>query len=316
MLYFEQQIKEYETYKPPLTKTEDFNTFWEDTLKESEQLPLQSHLVREDYPIKQIEAYKVTYQGFGGTPIRGHYILPKDAKENLPCIVLYHGYGMDKGSISDYMKWVIQGYAVLAIDNRGHGESSDDSGYMTGTNGTWVLHGIIEKAEYYYRKVYIDNKRAIDFLFARPEIDKSRICIYGGSMGGGIALAVAALDNRPKLVIADVPNMCNIELAIQLKLEGSLVSLEHYLARYPEKVQQVFRNLSYFDNLNFASMIKSKIRVTIALKDPICPPQSIFGVYNHIASEKSYVVYPFTGHNVGGISSHLDDTLKYVNENL
>ena len=316
MPYFENQIKEYETYKPLLTKTEDFHTFWRNTLDESDRLPLQGTLEREEYPIKQVDVYRITYQGFGGTPIRGYYILPKETKESLPCIVMYHGYGMDKGSISDYMKWVIQGIAVLAIDNRGHGESSDDSGYVTGTNGTWVLNGILDKDEYYYRKVYIDSKRAIDFLFSRPEIDKSRICIYGGSMGGGIALAVAALDNRPKLVIADVPNMCNIELTIQLKLGGSLLSLESYFARYPEKVHQVFQNLTYFDNLNFASMIKSKIRVTVALKDIVCPPQGIFGVYNHIQADKSVVVYPFTGHNVGSISSHLDDTISYVSENL
>ncbi|WP_449537900.1 acetylxylan esterase [Ferdinandcohnia sp. Marseille-Q9671] len=315
MLYFENQIKEYETYKPALTKTKDFHTFWENTLEESNRLPLQSKLERVDYPIKQVDAYRVTYQGFGESPIKGYYLLPKDANGDTPCIVIYHGYGMDKSSISDYMKWVIQGIAVLAIDNRGHGESSDDSGYMTGTNGTWVLHGILDKDEYYYRKVYIDCKRAIDFLFSRPEIDKSRICIYGGSMGGGIALAVAALDNRPKLVIADVPNMCNIELAIQQKFEGSLVSLENYLAKYPEKVHQVFENLTYFDNLNFASMIKSKIRVTVALKDPICPPQTIFGVYNYIQAEKSLVVLPFTGHNVS-LTSHVDDTLRYVGENL
>ncbi|MDR4890082.1 alpha/beta fold hydrolase [Fredinandcohnia sp. QZ13] len=309
-------MKEYETYKPPLTKTEDFHTFWENTLDESNRLPIQSALEREEYPIKQVDVYRVTYQGFGGTPIRGFYILPKETKENLPCIVMYHGYGMDKGSASNYMKWVMQGIAVLAIDHRGHGESSDDSGYMSGTNGTWILHGILNKEEYYYRKVYMDSKRAIDFIFSRPEIDKSRVCIYGGSMGGGVALAVAALDHRPKLVIADVPNMCNSELAIQQKQGGSLLSLEGYLARYPEKAQQVFHNLTYFDNLNFASMIKSKIRVAVGLKDIVCPPKAIFGVYNHIEADKSIVVYPFTGHDIGSLASHLDDTLYYVSKNL
>ncbi|QUG40136.1 acetylxylan esterase [Psychrobacillus sp. INOP01] len=118
------------------------HTFWENTLDESDQLPLQGTVERAEYPIKQVDVYRVTYQGIDGTPIRGYYILPKETKESLPCIVMYYGYGMDKGSISDYMKWVIQGIAVLAIDNRGHVESSDDSGYMTGTNGTWVLNGI------------------------------------------------------------------------------------------------------------------------------------------------------------------------------
>ncbi|WP_043931029.1 acetylxylan esterase [Bacillus sp. EB01] len=317
MLLFENQLKEFETYLPPLTKKEDFHSFWEDSLKEAAEIPLNSVLEEVDYPIKQIRAYAVSYQGFGGNPIYGYYILPKELSgDQVPCVICYHGYGSDKGSISNYIKWVIQGYAVLAIDTRGHGASGDISGYTTGTNGTWILHGILDKYEYYYRKVYIDNKRAIDFIFSRPEIDKSRICIYGASMGGGIALAVAALDQRPKLVIADVPNMCNIELAIQQKLEGSLVSLEKYLAAYPEKIQHIFDNLSYFDNLNFASMIKSRIRVSAALKDPVCPPQTIYGVYNHIQADKSMVINPFSGHNAPSLTVHLDDTLTFVNENL
>ncbi|WP_077247626.1 acetylxylan esterase [Bacillus sp. FJAT-27225] len=119
-------------------KKEAFDCFWKKSLKEAAEIPLNSVLKEVDYPIKQIRAYDVSYQGFGGNPINGYYILPKETSSSVPCIICYHGYGSDKGSISNYMKWVIQGYAVLAVDTRGHGDSGDVSGYMTGTNGTWV----------------------------------------------------------------------------------------------------------------------------------------------------------------------------------
>jgi cephalosporin-C deacetylase-like acetyl esterase len=34
------------------------------------------------------------------------------------------------------------------------------------------------------------------------------------------------------------------------------------------------------------------------LWDNICPPSSIYGVYNHITAEKQMEVYPFHGHEV------------------
>lgn len=316
MIFYEKQIKEFETYKPELTKAEDFEQFWEDTLKKSTETPLQIQMKTIDYPIDQIVAYELLYRGFAGTPIKSFYILPKNQIEELPCIITFHGYGGNKGSISNYMKWIIQGYAVLAVDCRGHGESAEDTHYSIGATGTWATQGILDKYEYYYRKMYIDCKRAIDVVFTRKEIDKSRICLHGASLGGGISLAVAALDNRPSLVVADVPNMCNIELAIQQKFEGSLVAIENFMHRYPEKSKQVFETLSYFDNLNLAPKIKSKTRVSVAFKDLICPPQSIFGVYNQIDAPKSMIAYPFSGHDAPGIISHIDQTIAYIKENL
>lgn len=316
MHFFESQTKEYETYIPKLTKEADFDLFWETTLQESDETPLQVELIELAYPIEQIKAFELTYQGFGGTSIKAFYILPKRVKKELPCLIMIHGYGGNKGSVSNYMKWLIQGYAVLAVDCRGQGSSGEDSLYSSGSTGTWATQGLLDKNEFYYRKVYMDCKRAIDFIFTRPEIDISRICLHGASMGGGIALAVSALDDRLKLVVADVPNMCNLELAIQQKFEGSLVSIENYLGRFPERINQVFQTLSYFDNLNFASRIKSKLRVSVAFKDLICPPQSIYGVYNHIQAEKTMVVYPFSGHNTFSISSHIDETITFIKENL
>ncbi|WP_159439904.1 acetylxylan esterase [Bacillus sinesaloumensis] len=316
MIFYEKQIEEYENYKPELTKREDFENFWEETLKESAVSPLHIQMKPINYPIDQIVAYKLIYRGFAGTPINAFYILPKDKNKDLPCIIIFHGYGGNKGSISNYMKWTIQGYAVLAVDCRGHGESAEDTLYSFGSTGTWATQGILDKYEYYYRKIYVDCKRAVDVIFTRNEIDKSRICLHGASLGGGISLAVAALDNRPTLVVADVPNMCNIELAVQQKFEGSLVSIENFMNRYPEKSKQVFETLSYFDNLNLAQWIKSKTRVSVAFKDLICPPQSVYGVYNQIDAEKLIISYPFSGHDAPGIISHIDQTIAYIKENL
>jgi len=51
----------------------------------------------------------------------------------------------------------------------------------------------------------MDCIRAVDFLTSRPEIDKSRIGVEGGSQGGGLSSAAAALDQRITFCAPDIP---------------------------------------------------------------------------------------------------------------
>lgn len=313
--HIEDTIRELESYHPQLTKQQDHEDFWERTLNETKSRPLHEKVEKMDYPIKQIQAYEVSYHGFDDTPIQAYYILPKEYEGKLPCLIMFHGYLGHKNSVSHYMKWLIQGYAVLAVDCRGQGRSGDYSTYTSDEMGTWVTKGILDKEEYYYRKVFMDSVRAIDFACSRPEIDQDRIAVMGASMGGGITLAVAALDDRPKLAIADVPNLCDIGLAMKQKFEGSLMVVDQFLHRHPEWIERVYSTLTYFDNLNNCQNIKCRTRITVGLKDLVCPPMTIYGVYNLIQAPKSIEVFPFSGHDMA-IIEHMDNTLAYVNEHL
>ncbi|WP_099159496.1 acetylxylan esterase [Virgibacillus ndiopensis] len=315
MQYIKESIKEFESYISKPTKKPDHDSFWKRTFQEARKNPLHEKLEEIDYPIKQIQVYELSYSGFDDTPIKAFYILPKKHDQKLPCLIFFHGYMGNKNSISKYMKWLIQGYAVIAVDCRGQGRSGDYSHYSSDGMGSWVVKGILNKDEYYYRKVYTDGVRAVDFACSRPEIDAERIGIMGASMGGGITLAVAALDDRPKLAIADMPNMCDIPLTMEQKFEGSLTIVENFLHRYPEHIELVYDNLTYFDNLNLSKNITCKTRFSVGLKDLICPPKPIFGVYNQLKAPKSMEIYPFAGHDME-IIEHIDKTIKFVNENL
>ncbi|AST90858.1 MULTISPECIES: acetylxylan esterase [Sutcliffiella] len=313
--HIQDTIQQLQAYRPELTKMPDHDAFWSQTLQEAKERPLNEQLIEMDYPIKQITAYELTYHGFDETPIQAYYILPKKIEGKLPCLIFFHGYAGHKNSVSHYMKWLIQGYAVIAVDVRGQGKTGDYSKYSSDEMGTWVTKGILIKEEYYYRKVYVDGVRAIDFACSREEIDKDRIAIIGASMGGGIALAVSSLDNRPKLTVADVPNMCDVGLAMKQKFEGSLTVVEKFLHRHPEYIEPVYTTLTYFDNLNNCENITSKTRISVGLKDLVCPPMPIYGVYNRIKAEKSIEVFPFSGHDMA-IIDHMDKTIQFVNDNL
>jgi cephalosporin-C deacetylase len=57
--------------------------------------------------------------------------------------------------------------------------------------------------------------------------------------------------------------------------------------------------MSYFDTLNLADRIRCPVFLGVGLQDDVCPPATIFAVYNRISSPKEFRVYPRAQHWVG-----------------
>lgn len=306
-------------YKPRKTKEEDFDKFWDETIKISKSQTLNENIEKINYIVDDINVYKASYDGFNGARIYGHYLTPKN-KSNIPSILVFHGYSGSKGPINLYLKWVLLGYAVFAIDVRGQtGESIDNKSYPPPSTVGYMTKGILNKEEYYYRGVYMDCIRAIDFLSKREEIDISRLCVMGISQGGGLTLTTAALDSRPKLALAEIPYLCHFKRAVEWAEEAkNLVYLEipNIIREYPEKEKQIFKTLSYFDNLNLCERIKARTIITCAMEDIVCPPSTVFAVYNHIKSDKKIEILPYTEHGYQAVYAFEEKRLHYIKKYL
>ena len=79
---------------------------------------------------------------------------------------------------------------------------------------------------------------------------------------------------------------------------GPYPEIPAFLKSFPHLYETAIRTLSYFDNLNLAPWIGCKTIVSNCLWDDVCPPSTVFGVYNHVATEKRIEVYPFHKHEV------------------
>lgn len=168
-MFFEMPLEKLKEYKPKQTKAKDFEEFWEETIKISKSQPLNEEIKNIDYVVKEIIANKVYYDGFGGSRICGYYLLPK-LKGPHPVILFFHGYGDNKLNIGFYLKWVLMGYGVMAIDTRGLiGESIDNKIYPSISAIGSLTKGIFNKEDYYLRGAYMDCVRAIDFLSTRKK---------------------------------------------------------------------------------------------------------------------------------------------------
>ena len=79
---------------------------------------------------------------------------------------------------------------------------------------------------------------------------------------------------------------------------GPYLEIPTFLKSFPHLLEQAFRTLSYCDCLNLAPWIKCRTVISNCLWDDVCPPSTIFGVYNHLVCEKRMEVYPYHKHEV------------------
>jgi cephalosporin-C deacetylase len=142
--------------------------------------------------------------------------------------------------------------------------------------------------------------RALELLAHRDEVDARRIAVTGFSQGGALALAAAALSERPILCLPDAPFLCDFRRAIEVATAGPYAEIPAFLKNFPHLYEDVVRTLSYVDNLNLAPWVRCRTIVCNCLWDDVCPPSTIFAAYHHLgaATEKRIEVYPFHKHEV------------------
>ena len=304
------------TALPPLTRRPDFETFWTETLRKTRQVPLQPQRASYGFPSPHVTVDRITFQGFDQTPIHGLFLVPTFlGREKVPCLIHYPGFGSPCGAPGDFMAWVLMGVAVLSVDCREqNGRTGNRASYSSGEGLSVACKGILDKDEYYYRAVYMDCVKAIDFACAQDQVDPRKIIIEGGSQGGALGMAVCALDSRPWLAMVDVPGHSQIEQRVR-GAHGSFSAVTEYLGTHPDEADRVFETLSYFDTMNMADWIKCEVLASVALRDSICPASCYMATYHRITTSKTLKVYPPNGHEGGGAVHH-EVKLRFLAEHL
>ncbi len=296
---YDMPLEQLRQYRPNLDAEPDLRAFWDESLGQMSDEPWDEAMEGVEYPANGIVMAQVSYRGFRGAALHAWYARPA-GQELLPGLVLYHGYNWNyEGGIHEVANWALHGYAVLGLSVRGQQGSGTSVPSPHGHVAGWMTEGILDPQSYYYRGAYLDAVRAVEWLSRRPEVDRSRIGITGGSQGGGLTLAVAALSSIPTVAVAEYPYLAHFRRAVDIAPAGPYGELTEFLRQNgdPRVEEQVFRTLSYFDVMNLAPWIMQPTLVSVGLIDQLTPPSTIFAAFNHIGSkEKRIQVYRYFGH--------------------
>jgi cephalosporin-C deacetylase len=320
MAWFDFPLEKLQAYRPERREPADFDAFWKQTLAETRAFPLNATFAPADFGLKTVEIFDVTFSGWQGQPIKGWFLLPRNADSPLPCVVEFIGYGGGRSFPYDWLTWSGCGYAHFVMDTRGqgsnkkHGDTPDVEPAPANCQAPGFLtRGILSPETYYYRRVFSDALRAVEAARTHPLVDADKIIVTGRSQGGGISLAAAGLDASIAVAMLDVPFLCNFQRAIEVTDSAPYAEITHFCKTQRQHADQAFQTLAYFDGMNFAVRARAKAFFSVALMDKTCPPSTVFSAYNHYAGDKSIQIWPFNDHE-GGEAFQVKTQVKYIQE--
>jgi cephalosporin-C deacetylase-like acetyl esterase len=151
-------------------------------------------LKREGYRIE-----KLLFQSRPGVWVTANAYVPEATAAKAPAVLVVHGHWpwarRDPVVQARCLGLVKLGFFVLAVDACGAGERHP-------TPGKGTYHGVLLGCTLWPAghtllgmQVY-DNRRAVDYLASRPEVDGERLGITGASGGGNQTMYAGALDER------------------------------------------------------------------------------------------------------------------------
>ncbi|MEU2337252.1 alpha/beta hydrolase [Streptomyces sp. NPDC006654] len=132
----------------------------------------------------------IEFKGEGGATLRGWFYPAEDTSTPAPVIVLAHGLSAVKEMhLDDYAAVFAEaGLNALVYDHQNFGDSDGSP-----------------RQEVDPVQQHRDFRNAITYATTRPDVDASKVGIWGSSFSGGHVLMVAAIDKRVKAVVSQVP---------------------------------------------------------------------------------------------------------------
>jgi dienelactone hydrolase len=226
---------------------------------------------------------KLSFQALPKLYVTASLYLPKKLERPAPAILYVCGHsrvftnGVSCGNKAAYQRhgaWFARnGYVCLVIDTLQWGEILGEH-WGTFREGQWWWNSRG------YTPAGVEawfGIRALDYLSARPEVDKERIGMTGRSGGGSYTWTVAALDERVK-VAAPIAGMTDLRNQV---VDGSIEG--HCDCMF-------FLNTYRWDFPQVAALIAPRpLLIGNSDKDPLFPLDGVVRLYNQ--TRRIYQLY-------------------------
>jgi len=305
-LTFDLPIEQLRTYRGKNPRPSDFDSFWDRSLAEMRLIDPKVELIAADFQTSNIECFHLFFRGLGGARVHAKLLRPAKSPSPHPAVLMFHGYTGDSGDWFDKLGYVSAGFTVAALDCRGQAGLSEDSGSVAGN----TLHGHIIRGlddalrgspeNMLFRQVFLDTALLARIVMEMPEVDANRVGAMGGSQGGALTIACAALEPRIKRAAPLFPFLSDYTRVWEMdQAKDAYKELQEYF-RHSDPMHKleetIFEKLGYIDIQFLAPRIQAEVLWGIGLMDTICPPSTQFAVYNKLTAPKKMAIYPDYGH--------------------
>ena len=320
-MLIDKPIDELRTYLGSSPLPEDFDSYWDESLAELAALPPEVELIPSEFQASNAVCFDLWFTGTGNARVHAKLLRPAGATRKHPAVVQFHGYSGNSGDWCDKLNYVSAGFTVASLDVRGQGGPSQDVTPVTGTTlRGHIIRGVDDPdpKKLLFRNIFLDTARTARIVMAMDDVDETRVGAMGGSQGGGLTLACAALVpelNRASATfpfLSDYRRVWNMDLA-----KAAYDELQYYFRWFDPthaREEEFFRRLGYIDVQNLAPRIRCRIMMATGLMDTVCPPSTQFAAFNKITAPKEHVFYPDFGHE--GLPGHNDRTFRFMTDML
>ncbi len=312
------ELKEYQGTNP---KPTDFDAYWERALSEMHALDPQVEITEAAVKIPHVRCYDMYFNGTRGGRVYAKLLMPENIEGKAPAILNFHGYTGSSGDWMNYVGYAQMGFVVAAMDCRGQGGKSSDRTPVDGnTHHGHIIRGLDDKDpdNLYYRQVFLDTALLAKIVAGLDEVDETRIGAKGGSQGGALTVACAALSPYIKIAAPVFPFLSDYKRVWEMDMaERAYAELKEYFRRFDprhEREDELFTKLGYIDLQHLANRITAKMLFFSGLMDNVCPPSTQFAIYNKITAEKDMKIYPDFGHE--GLPDQEDISAEFFAEIL
>ena len=278
--------------RPP-EPPKDLREFWDETITELSAVePKYKIEPKPKFSTSHTDCFLVEMRSLGNVRIRGWFEVPK-SKGPHPVLIRVPGYTQAMQPAQE-----IQDMAVLSLNIRGHGNSTDDEpAYEWWGPGDYLLRGLDDPRKFFYRGAIMDCLRGVDFVASRTEVDSKRIGMTGGSQGGMLSFGAAAIDKRITLIAPDIPFVVDSMKSFKMTEWPGMV-VRHWLGRNPKNTWELAKStFAYVDPKNLAEWIKCPVFMGVGLQDTAATAPTAFSAYNQVRSPKEFRLYPEAGHS-------------------
>lgn len=281
---------------PPFDREKDFNQFWNGSISKLRDIPIEPRFEKDTKKSSvRFEFFDVSFKGFSKSKVTGELYYPTEQSKSKVVIII-HDYNKNFTYNKTHL---MGGYAYFLLKLRGH-ELLAEKPLEESASPGYIVENILDKGNYYVKGLFLDALRVIDVLRLHKRFDCSRIGIIGKGIGAAMAIFTAAFSDRVKALVLDTPSFCYLPLYQNLSSSDATNEINNFIANHRNRKNQVKKNLTYFDAINFADMITCRILTIVGFKDTASPPECVFALFNHLLTDKTVEVYPDDGNAAGG----------------